>query len=56
MKYISAALIVLGLGIALGAEAHDWLPMFATQVALGTITAITGVLFASHTFTDTDEE
>jgi len=54
MKYISAALIVLGLGIVLGAETHDWFPMFAAQVALGTVTLISGGLFATLIKTEED--
>ena len=54
MKYISAALIVLGLGIVLGAETHDWFPMFAAQIALGTVTLISGGLFATLIKTEED--
>jgi len=54
MKYVSAALIVLGLSITIGAEAHDWFPMFAAQIALGAVTIISGGLFA--TLINTSEE
>jgi len=46
MKFLSAFLIVLGLAIVGGAEAHDWFPMFAAQIALGTVTLFSGILFA----------
>jgi len=48
MKIISAALIVLGFGIIAGAETHDWFPMFAAQIALGTTVLISGGLFATQ--------
>jgi len=48
MKYIAAFFIVLGLGIVLGAETHDWFPMFAAQIALGTVTLFSGFLFATQ--------
>ena len=48
MKIISAMLIVLGLGIIVGAETHDWFPMFAAQIALGTMVLISGGLFATQ--------
>jgi len=54
-KYISAALIVLGLGIVIGAEAHDWFPMFATQIALGMTVSFSGVLFATQIDFDDDD-
>jgi len=52
MKYVSAALIVLGLSIVLGAEAHDWFPMFITQIALGMVTSFFGILVAIQINTD----
>jgi len=48
MKYIATFLFVLGLAIVGGAEAHEWFPMFAAQVALGTMTMISGLLFATQ--------
>ena len=48
MKYIAAFLIVLGLAIVGGAEAHDWFPMFAAQIVLGTVTLFSGILFATQ--------
>jgi len=54
MKYIAVFLIVLGLGIISGAETHDWFPMFAAQIALGTATLFSGGLFA--TLIDTEED
>lgn len=54
MKYAAAFFIVLGLGIVIGAESHDWFPMFAAQIGLGTITLIVGGLFAAQI--DTEEE
>ena len=55
MKYASAFFIVLGLGIVVGAETQDWLPMFTAQVALGTVTLITGGLFAAQIDTEEDD-
>lgn len=46
-KYISATLIVLGLGIITGAATQDWMPMLIGQLALGTVTLIGGGLFAT---------
>jgi hypothetical protein len=54
MKYLSAFFIVLGLSIVIGAEAQDWFPMFAAQIGLGTITLITGGLFATLINTEED--
>jgi hypothetical protein len=54
MKYAAAFFIVLGLGIVAGAETQDWFPMFAAQIALGTITLITGGLFATLINTEED--
>ena len=54
MKFLSAFLIVLGLAIVGGAEAHDWFPMFAAQIALGGVTIISGALFA--TLIDTEKD
>ena len=54
-KYISAALIVLGLGIVIGAESHDWFPMFATQIALGMTVSFSGGLFATQIDFDDDD-
>jgi hypothetical protein len=56
MKIISAALIVLGFGIIAGAETHDWFPMFATQIALGTTVLISGGLFVTQINDNDDEE
>ena len=55
MRYLSAALVVLGLGIVVGAETQDWLPMFTAQVALGTVTLITGGLFATQIDIEEDD-
>lgn len=54
MKYIAAFLIVLGLAIVGGAEAHDWFPLFATQVGLGTMTMVSGLLFATQVGDDNE--
>jgi len=55
MKYVSAALIVLGLSISIGAEAHDWFPMFVAQIALGMTVSFSGVLFATQIDFDNDD-
>ena len=47
MRYFSAALVVLGLGIVVGAESQDWFPMFAAQVGLGTLPFLSGVMVAT---------
>lgn len=48
MKYLSAFLIVLGLGIVGGAETQGWFPMFAAQVGLGAATLFAGYLFMTQ--------
>lgn len=48
MRYFSAALIVLGFAIVGGAEAHAAFPMFVTQIILGTLTTVSGLMFAIH--------
>lgn len=44
MKYLAAFLIVLGLGITIGAETQDWFPLFAAQIGLGAATLFGGYL------------
>lgn len=52
MKYFAAFLFILGFVIVSGAEARDWLPLFVAQVGLGSMTMLSGVLFAIHTGED----
>jgi len=46
-RYITAALIVLGLAIAAGAETHGSLAMVAAQCGLGAAVLFSGYLFST---------
>jgi len=56
MKYVAVLLVVLGLAIIVGAEAHDWFPMFITQIALGMTVSFSGILFALQSGIDDDDD
>jgi hypothetical protein len=55
MRYLSAALIVLGFGIIAGAETQEWIPMLITQSILGLLTLGSGVAMASQISTSEDD-
>jgi len=56
MKYIAVLLVLLGLTIIVGAESHDWFPMFITQIALGMTVSFSGILFALQSDFDDDDD
>lgn len=54
MKYLAAALFVLGLGLTTGAATQDWIPMMLAQSALGLLTFASSVMVAG--LIDLDKE